>query len=87
MCLHLRRESTQYPYFRPEYSSYWVDFLDAYPIELPSKKYILNLATVKRYIAPGEPKIEGSGIQPDVIIPATAKDWPEFVKAYYEKHK
>jgi hypothetical protein len=70
-----------------EHTAGGIDYLDAYPIELPSKKYILNLATVKRFIAPGQTALDGKGIQPDVKIPDSCNDWPQFVKAYYGKHK
>lgn len=63
-----------------------VDQLSYFPIELPSKKYKLLMATGKRIIPPGGAPIDGVGIYPDVPISDHITDWLEFVKTYYEKY-
>jgi hypothetical protein len=63
-----------------------VDYLDYYPIDLPSKKYQLKIASTKRIIPPGESNLDYKGIYPDIQISDAEKNWVDFVKAYYEKH-
>jgi hypothetical protein len=63
-----------------------VDYLDYYPIDLPSKKYQLKIAATKRIIPPGGSNLDYKGIYPDVPISDEEKNWVDFVKAYYEKH-
>jgi hypothetical protein len=63
-----------------------VDFLDAYTTELPSKKYIMLIATVKRKIPKGQNPTGGIGIKPDIIISDTISNWVEFVKSYYKQN-
>lgn len=63
-----------------------VDYLDYYPIELPSQKYQLYMPTTKRVISPEGKKLDGIGIYPDITISDGEKDWVDFVKRYYEKH-
>lgn len=63
-----------------------IDQLSYFPIELPSKKYRLLMASGKRIIPPGGAPIDGTGIYPDVPISDSVNDWVEFVKTYYEKY-
>lgn len=63
-----------------------VDFLDAYTTELPSKKYIMLLATVKRKIPKGQDPTGGIGIKPDITISDKTSNWVEFVKSYYKEN-
>lgn len=65
-----------------------VDYLDALSLVLPSGRYTLFMATTRRVPAaagPGREKLDGRGIQPDVVIPESEPDWLTFVKRYYEK--
>jgi hypothetical protein len=62
-----------------------IDYLDYYPIDLPSKKYQLKIATTKRIIPIGGTELDYKGIYPNVTISDNEKDWVKFVKAYYEK--
>jgi hypothetical protein len=63
-----------------------IDQLNYFPIELPSKKYKLLMATGKRKIPPGGSAIDGKGIYPDVPLSDHITDWIDFVKTYYEKY-
>ncbi len=63
-----------------------IDYLNTFQITFPSQKYVMSLATFKRYIPPGQNPIDPTGIKPDVEIPAQHQDWIEFVRKYYE-HK
>lgn len=63
-----------------------IDQLSYFPIELPSKKYKLLMATGKRKIPPGGAAIDGTGIYPDVPVSDQVADWIDFVKTYYEKY-
>lgn len=63
-----------------------IDYLDFYPITLPSGKYKIYIATTRRNIPPGESKLDGIGIVPDVKIGDEEPNWPDFVKRYYEEH-
>lgn len=61
-----------------------VDYLNSFQTQFPSKKYVMSLATFKRYIPPGQNPIDPTGIKPDVVIPDQQSDWIEFVRNYYE---
>jgi hypothetical protein len=63
-----------------------VDYLDYYPINLPSKKYQLKIAATKRIIPIEGSKLDYKGIYPNVKIQDSEKNWVDFVKTYYEKH-
>jgi len=63
-----------------------IDYLDYYPVNLPSGKYQLYIASTKRIIPKGGKKLDGIGFQPKVKINDSVKDWVEFVKQYYEKN-
>jgi hypothetical protein len=62
-----------------------VDYLDDFSIDLPSKKYVLDIASFKRAIPKGGTRLDGIGIIPDVPIPDGDSDWVEFVRNYYKK--
>jgi hypothetical protein len=62
------------------------DYLDYSPTYLPSKKYKLYIATSKRVITNDGPKIDGTGIYPNIPIPDEVQDWQKFVTEYYERH-
>lgn len=63
-----------------------IDYLDYYPLNFPSKKYQLKVATTKRIIPLRGAKLDYKGIYPDVEIKDSVENWVNFVKAYYEKH-
>ncbi|WP_118976572.1 S41 family peptidase [Taibaiella koreensis] len=63
-----------------------IDYLNFYPQNTPSGKYKLYIATTRRNIPPGESRLDGKGIEPDVQISDSETDWVDFVKRYYEKH-
>lgn len=63
-----------------------VDYMDFYPLSLPSGKYQLLMPISRREIPKGGEKLDKKGIRPDVFISDSEKDWVEFVKQYYEKH-
>lgn len=62
-----------------------VDYYDFYPVNLPSGKYKLYIATAKRKIPAGGTKLDGKGIQPHVKINDSEPDWVDFVKRYYDQ--
>ncbi|MFA6059248.1 MAG: S41 family peptidase [Taibaiella sp.] len=64
-----------------------LDYLDNFGIELPSKKYTLNIASVKRQIKRHQPLFDNIGIKPDVFISDNNKDWVKFVQKYYSEVK
>jgi hypothetical protein len=64
-----------------------LDYLDNFGIELPSKKYTLNIASVKRQIKRNQPLFDNIGIKPDVFISDNNKDWVKFVQKYYSEVK
>lgn len=63
-----------------------IDYLDFYPLNTPSKKYSLYVASTKRVIPPGGKKYDGVGIYPDVTIPDYVADWQQFVVDNYRFH-
>lgn len=62
-----------------------VDYLDYYSQKTPSKKYLLYIPGTKRGLSVNEPKFDEKGINPDIKIPDTEKDWIKFVKEYYDQ--
>lgn len=62
-----------------------IDYLDNFSLELPSKIYSLNIASVKRKIPAGNNPIDNIGISPDVPIPDSVTNWVQFVQHYYQK--
>lgn len=63
-----------------------VDYLDLYLVQSPTKKYKMYIPTTRRIIPPGQSKLDGVGITPNIKISDTVPDWIEYVKDYYEKH-
>lgn len=61
-----------------------VDYLDEDWILLPSENYYLSMPTVRRYLGNDGNKLDNIGIQPQVPISDTVKDWPGFVQSYYQ---
>jgi C-terminal processing protease CtpA/Prc len=64
-----------------------IDYLDYYPMELPSGKYKLYMPTSKRVIPPGEQPIDGKGIYPDIQIADSELDWANYVHQYYKNQR
>jgi hypothetical protein len=62
-----------------------LDYLDNFWLDLPSKKYMLNIASLKRSIPKGQNKLDNIGIKPDVPIDDSVEDWIEFVRNYYHR--
>jgi C-terminal processing protease CtpA/Prc len=69
-----------------EHTAGAVDYLDYYPVALPSGKYLLYIPATRRVIPKGEQAIDGKGIRPDVPIGDNTSDWVEFTKNYNEKN-
>jgi hypothetical protein len=69
-----------------EHTAGAVDYLDYFPVALPSGKYLLYIPATRRVIPKGEQAIDGKGIRPDVPIGDNTFDWVEFTKNYNEKN-
>ena len=80
MVLHFNQSSKTKIFGEPTGGA--IDYLNTLSIDLPSGKYFLTIASVKRK---GIKKYDLFGIPPDVIISYNEKDWIGFVKKYYEK--
>jgi hypothetical protein len=66
-----------------EHTAGAVDYLNIFPMESPSKKYVLYIASAKRYIPVGQAKLDATGISPDVDLSKSNKDWVKSVRDYY----
>lgn len=60
-----------------------IDYLDFYPVDMPSKKYTIYIPGSKRVIPPGGKKYDGVGLDPDIPISDTVPDWIDFIKLFY----
>lgn len=66
-----------------EHTNGTVDYLNNFSMDLPSKKYLLVIASVKREIPAGQAPLDNKGIYPDVPIPDREIDWVAFVRRYF----
>ncbi|WP_343568821.1 S41 family peptidase [Sphingobacterium sp.] len=62
-----------------------VDYLNTFDVKVPSGKYLLTIATAKRFIPNGQKSLDATGIKPDVPISDNVADWVKYVKDYYDK--
>lgn len=61
-----------------------VDYLDEFTLQLPSKKYRLDVPSSERILPEGGHWIDGKGIEPDISIPDSERDWVDFVQRFYQ---
>ena len=61
-----------------------VDYLDIFTYKLPVSKFVLWVATVKRYLSSSNDKLDSDGLIPNISIPDDVENWIDFVKKYYE---
>jgi hypothetical protein len=61
-----------------------VDYLDEFTLQLPSKKYRLDVPSSERILPDGGQWIDGKGIEPDISISDSETNWVEFVHKFYQ---